>query len=118
MRRIVRMIIKIFFFFFFYIALEDAPVWGAFKLSEELVSGRFFSVFKVHAIVFGLMAAIFLPLMLGFGLIGLEGVYRSIIFRILIALVVPLLLGIYYFLFCWLKETKAVAGTIVVNEKK
>ncbi|MBF0123550.1 MAG: hypothetical protein HQL21_09160 [Candidatus Omnitrophica bacterium] len=108
----------IFFFFLYFISLEEARMGDAFKLSEQLVSGQFILVFQAHIVVVLALAAIFLPIIIGLFLIGVDGMFRSIIFHLLIALVVPSFLGFYYSLFCWLKKSKAPAGTISVYDTK
>lgn len=110
--------LTIFAFFYFFIILEDKKIWAAFQASENLVQGRFWKILLAHLTVFGIALGMILPFAIGLAFMGVDGTFRAVTARIIEALIAPLFVSFYYVIFCWLKKTRAIPGSIAVYDKK
>jgi len=91
------------YFFIFEILLEDKGVVASLKRSHELVCPCFWRILAAHGVVFGLTALLFVPLIVGMGMIGIANVVSLVLMGVVAALVMPVFVAFYYFIYADIK---------------
>lgn len=93
----------VFYFFIYEILLEDKGIIASFKRSDELVRHRFWRVLAAHGLVFLLTALLFMPLVIGMKMMGLDNGLSMVLTGVVAALLMPVFVAFYYFIYADLK---------------
>lgn len=100
-------------FYPFAILLEEKGIWDAFKRSQELVKGSFWSVLAANGTAFLISLGMFLPLFIGLKMMDCSDGVLLLLLGIVGTLTAPVFVIYYYFIYDNLKV--ATDGTLNIS---